>query len=91
MAKEFLRYWNDGTPFTIRQDGCLIEFDVKENKNGCRLSEMTLSYADGDKETFDLVQIGDKAVGRIETTHRTLIFGAQGGVYKVVLTPTDNG
>lgn len=91
MAKEFLRYWNDGTPFTIRQDGCLIEFDVKENKNGCRLSELTLNYEDGDKEIFDLVQIGDKAVGRIETTHRTLIFGAQGGVYKVVLTPTDNG
>lgn len=91
MAKELVKYWNDGTPFTIRQDGYLIEFDVAENKNGCRLSEMTLSYADGDKEIFDLVQIGDKAVGRIETTHRTLIFGAQGGVYKVVLTPTDNG
>lgn len=82
--------WSDGTPFTILQNSYLIEFDVSENKNGCRLSELTLNYGDGDKEIFDLVQIGDKAVGRIETTHRTLIFGAQGGVYKVVLTPTDN-
>lgn len=82
--------WSDGTPFTILQSSYLIEFDVSENKNGCRLSELTLNYGDGDKEIFDLVQIGDKAVGCIETTHRTLVFSAQGGVYKVVLTPTDN-
>ena len=89
--KVISKTWSDGTPFTIRQNSYLIEFDVSENKNGCRLSELTLDYGDGDKEIFDLVQIGDRAVGRIETTHRTLIFGAQGGVYKVVLTPTDNG
>ena len=89
--KVISKTWSDGTPFTIRQNSYLIEFDVSENKKGCRLSELTLDYGDGDKEIFDLVQIGDKAVGRIETTHRTLIFGAQGGVYKVVLTPTDNG
>lgn len=74
--KVISKTWSDGAPFTIRQDGYLIEFDVAENKNGCRLSELTLNYEDGDKEIFDLVQIGDKAVGRIETTHRTLIFGA---------------
>lgn len=89
--KVISKTWSDGTPFTIRQNGYLIEFDVSDNKNGCRLSELTLNYEDGDKEIFDLVQIGDKAVGRIETTYRTLIFGAQGGVYKVVLTPTGNG
>jgi len=88
--KVISKMWSDGTPFTIRQDGYLIEFDVADNKNGCRLSELTLYYEDGDREIFDLVQIGDRAVGRIETRHRTLIFGAQGGVYKVVLTPTDN-
>lgn len=91
MATGLIRQWNDGTSYTIRQEGKLIEFDVTENNGGCRFAEMTLCYSDGDKEVFDLVQIGRQAVGRVETKHRTLIFNEHAGIYRVILTPTDNG
>lgn len=91
MSKVISRVWSDGTPFTISQDGALIEFNVTDNNGGCRFAEMTLCYSDGDKEVFDLVQIGRQAVGRVETKHRTLIFKEPAGIYRVLLTPTDNG